>query len=68
MQSAINITNSNKYEETNENVTVIENNLATLQSYTVSEGTNFGVGPHVFENLTTGYQNTAVGNGASEGT
>jgi len=68
MQSANNITNSNKYEDTKESLTVIENNLSKLQSYTVSEGTNFGVGPGVLENLTTGYQNTAVGNGASGGT
>jgi len=57
MQSANNITNSNKYEDVVDKVTVIENNVLTLQSYTVSKGTNFGVGPSVFNNLTTGTQN-----------
>jgi len=37
-------------------------NITTLQSYTVSNGTNFGVGPRVLGNLTTGTQNTVVGN------
>jgi len=67
MQSAINITNSNEYEETKGNVTIIEDNLSKLQSYTVSEGTNFGVGPSVFDDLTTGTQNTAIGNLAAGG-
>jgi len=29
-----------------------------FRSYTVSNGTNFGVGPNVFQDLTTGTQNT----------
>jgi len=33
-------------------------NITTLESYTVSSGTNFGVGPDVFDNLTTGTQKT----------
>jgi len=37
-------------------------NISTLQSYTVLNGTNFGVGPGVLGNLTTGTQNTIVGN------
>jgi len=32
------------------------------------KGTNFGVGPDVLQDLTTGTQNTALGNGASAGT
>jgi len=42
-------------------------NITTLQSYTVSSGTNFGVRPDVFDNLTTRTQNTAIGNLASRG-
>jgi len=49
-------------------ITIIENNVSTLLSYTVSKGTNFGVGPNVFQDLTTGTQNTAIGNGAGGGT
>jgi len=41
-------------------VTVIEN-------YTVSKGTNFGVGLSVFNNLTTGKQNTSIENLAARG-
>jgi len=67
MQSASNITNSNEYEDVVDKVTVIENNVSTLQSYTVSIGTNFGVGPGVFQELTTGTQNTAIGNAATRG-
>jgi len=37
-------------------------NISTLQSYTVLNGTNFGVGPGALSNLTTGTQNTIVGN------
>jgi len=37
-------------------------NITTLESYTVLNGTNFGVGPGVLGNLTTGTQNTVVGN------
>jgi len=48
-------------------VTVIENNVLSLQSYTVSNGTNFGVGPGEFNNLTTGMQNAAIGNSATGG-
>jgi len=50
-------------ESVNNNTT----NITTLQSYTVSSGTNFGVGPDVFDNLTTGTQNTAIGNLAAGG-
>jgi len=67
MQSASNITNSNKYEDVVDKVTVLENNVSTLQSYTVSSGTNFGIGPGVFNSLTTGMQNTAIGNSAAVG-
>jgi len=42
-------------------------NISTLESYTVSNGTNFGVGPDVLNQLTTGIQNTAVGNLAAGG-
>jgi len=31
------------------------------------KGTNFGVGPDVFQELTSGGQNTAIGNGAGGG-
>jgi len=37
-------------------------NISTLQSYTVSNGTNFGVGPGVLSNLTMETQNTVAGN------
>jgi len=67
MQSASNITNLNEYEDVVDKVTVIENNVSTLQSYTVSIGTNFGVGPGVFQELTTGTQNTTIGNAAAGG-
>jgi hypothetical protein len=67
MQRARNVTNSNKYEEVVNKFTIIENNVSTLQSYTVSNGTNFGIGPSVFNNLTTGTQNTAIGNSAAGG-
>jgi len=44
-------------------------NITTLQSYTVSKGTNFGVGPDVLQDLTTRAQNTtALGNGPGAGT
>jgi len=36
--------------------------ISTLQSYVVSDGSNFGVGPSVFDQLTIGVQNVAVGN------
>jgi len=62
MQSASHITNSNEYENVVDKVTVIENIVSTLQTYTVSIGTNFGVGPGVFQELTTGTQNTQVNN------
>jgi len=68
MQSASNITNSNKYEVVVYKVTVIENNVSTLKSYTISNGTNFGIGPNVFQDLTTRTQNTAIGNSATGGT
>jgi len=38
-----------------------------LQSCIASNGTNFGVGPGVFNSLTTGMQNTAIGNLAARG-
>jgi len=50
-------------ESVNNNTT----NITTLQSYTVSSGTNFGFRPDVFDNLTTGTQNTAIGNSAAGG-
>jgi len=43
MQSASNITNSNKYEDGVDKATVIDSNVSTLQSYTVSKGTNFAL-------------------------
>jgi len=49
---------SSLQESINTNTT----NITTLQSYIVSNGTNFGVGPGVLGNLTTGSQNTIVGN------
>jgi len=67
MQSARNITNWNEYEDVVDKVTVIENNVSTLQSYTVSKGQNFGIGPDVFQDLTKGTQNTAIGYGAGGG-
>jgi len=45
-------------ESVNNNTT----NILTLESYTILNGTNFGVGPGVLGNLTTGTQNTVVGN------
>jgi len=42
-------------------------NILTLESYIVLDGTNFGVGPDVLNQLTTGTQNTAVGNLAAGG-
>jgi len=68
MQSASNVTNLNKYEVVVVQVTVIENNVSTLQSYIVSNGTNFFVGPNVFQDLATGTQNTAIRNSANGGT
>jgi len=55
---------SSLQESVNNNTT----NISTLESYTVSNRTNFGVGPGVMVNLTTGTKNTALGNGASGGT
>jgi len=43
-------------------VASIDTAVSTLQSYTVSNGSNFGVGPSVFSQLTTGVQNAAIGN------
>jgi len=68
MQSASNITNLNEYEDVVDKVTVIDGNFSTLQSYTALKGTNFGIGPDVFQELTSGTQNTAIGNGAGGGT
>jgi len=67
MQSASNITNSNKYEDVVDKVPVIENNVSALQNYTVSKGQNFGVGPDVLQDLTTRTKNTAIGCGAGGG-
>jgi len=67
MQSVSNITNSNEYEEVVDKVTVTEKNVSTLQSYTVSNGTNVGIGPGIFQELTTGTQNTAIGNATAGG-
>jgi len=53
MQSASNFTNSNKYDDVVDKITIIDSNVSTLQSYTVLKGTNFGVGPDVFQDLTS---------------
>jgi len=37
MQSASNITNLNEYEDVVDKITVIDSNISTLQSYTVSK-------------------------------
>jgi len=50
-----------------ESVNTNTTNIPTLQSYTVLNGTNFGVGQNVIQDLTTGTQNTAIGNGAGTG-
>jgi len=50
-----------------ENINTNITNITTLQSNTVSSGTNFGVGPSVFNNLTTRMQNAAIGNLAAGG-
>jgi len=49
---------SSLQESVNTNTTKI----STLQSYSVSNGTNFGISLGVLGNLTTGTQNTVVGN------
>jgi len=46
---------------------VLQSQITDLQSNIVVTGTNLGVGPDVFTQLTTGYENTAVGYGASSG-
>jgi len=63
------INNINELSTTQSDITSLQEsvnnnstNITTLQSYTVSNGTNFGVGPGVLGNLTTGTQNTVVGN------
>jgi hypothetical protein len=48
-------------------VSKIDTAVTTLQSYTVSNGTNFGVGPGVLQDFTTRTENTATGNGAGGG-
>jgi len=53
MQSASNITNLNEYEDVVDKVTVIDSNVSTLHSFTVSKGTNFGIGSDVFQELTS---------------
>jgi len=58
----------NEYEDVVDKVTEIDSNVSTLQSYTVSKGTNFGIAPDVFLELTSGTQNTAIAYGAGEGT
>jgi len=50
-------------ESVNNNTT----SILTLESYIVLDGTNFGIGPDVLNQLTTGTQNTAVGNLAAGG-
>jgi len=44
-----------------ENINANTTNITTLQSYTVTSGTNFGVGLGIFTDLTTGTQNTVFG-------
>jgi len=56
------INNINDITSLQESINNNTTNISTLQSYTVSSGTNFGVGPGVLGNLTTGTQNTVVGN------
>jgi len=48
---------SSLQESVNTNTT----NITNLQSYIVLNGTNFGIGPGVLGNLTTGTQNTVIG-------
>jgi len=70
MQSANNITNLSAYEDMADKIMVIENNVSNLRSYTVSKGTNgtnFGVRPSIFSNLSTGMQNTSFGDLAAGG-
>jgi len=50
-------------ESVNNNTT----NITTLESYIVSGASNFGIGQNVLQDLTTGYQNTALGDGAGSG-
>jgi len=59
---------SNEYKDVVDKVTVIDSNVSTLQSYTVSKGTSFGVGLDVFQDFTSGTQNSAIGNWAGGGT
>jgi len=54
---------SSLQESINTNTT----NITTLESYTILNGTNFGVGQNVLQDLTTGTQNTALGDGAGTG-
>jgi len=61
------INNVNDITSLQEIITINTTNISTLQSYTVLNGTNFGVRPDVFDNLTTGMQNTAIGNLAARG-
>jgi len=46
---------------------VLQSQITDLQSNIVVMGTNVAVGPDVFTQLTTGYENTAVGYGTSSG-
>jgi len=61
------INNVNDITSLQESVNNNTTNITTLQSYTVSSGTKFGVGPDVFDNLTTRMPNTAIGNLAARG-
>jgi len=54
--------NTTNISSLQENVNNNTTSISTLQSYTVSNGSNFGVGPGVFNQLTIGVQNVAVGN------
>jgi len=60
------INNVNDITSLQEIVTINTTNISTLQSYAVSNGTNFG--QNVLQDLTTGYENTALGNDAGMGT
>lgn len=54
------INSVNDVSSLQESVNTNTTNISTLQSYTVSKGTNFGVGPDALQVLTTGTQNTVL--------
>jgi hypothetical protein len=62
------INNVNDITSLQESVTTNTTNITTLQIYTVSKGTNLGVGQDVLQDLTTRTQHTAIGYGAGAGT